>query len=98
MPTPRVGLSKSDQSIGWSGGLSRRGILLFALMSLVWGVPYLMIRVAVGEISPAMLVFSRTTLGALILLPIAIAGGGLLPAIGRWRWVAAFAAVEIGLP
>jgi drug/metabolite transporter (DMT)-like permease len=46
--------------------------LLFAAMCVIWGIPYLLIRVAVNEISPATLVFLRTTLGLLILLPFAL--------------------------
>lgn len=67
-------------------------------MSVIWGIPYLFIRVAVGEISPAVLVFGRTGLAALILLPIAFSRGGL-GVIGRaWPWLVAFAAVEVAIP
>lgn len=78
--------------------MTRQGFVLFALMSVIWGIPYLLIRIAVDEISPAMLVFARTTLGAAILLPIALVRVDLRPVLRRWRWVAAFAAVEIAVP
>jgi drug/metabolite transporter (DMT)-like permease len=78
--------------------MTRRGIVLFALMSVMWGIPYLFIRVAVAEISPAVLVFARTGIGALILLPIAIFRADLRAIFGRWRWVVAFAAIEIAIP
>ena len=78
--------------------MTRRGIILFALMSVMWGIPYLFIRVAVAEISPAVLVFARTGIGALILLPIAIFRADLRAILGRWRWVVAFAAIEIAIP
>lgn len=78
--------------------MTHRAIVLFALMSVIWGIPYLFIRVAVEEISPATLVFARTTVGAVILLPIALARVDLRPVLQRWRWVVAFAAVEIGVP
>ena len=78
--------------------MTRRGFVLFALMSAIWGIPYLLIRVAVAEISPAMLVLARTTIGACILLPIALARVDLRPVLDRWRWVVAFAAVEIAIP
>ncbi|MBV8598348.1 MAG: EamA family transporter, partial [Actinobacteria bacterium] len=48
--------------------MSRRGLLLFAAMCVVWGIPYLLIRVAVRELSPAMLVFARTAVAALLLV------------------------------
>lgn len=78
--------------------MTRRGIVLFALMSVIWGIPYLFIRVAVGEITPAMLVFARTAIAAAILLPIAIFRVDLRAILVRWRWVVAFAAVEIAVP
>jgi drug/metabolite transporter (DMT)-like permease len=78
--------------------VSRRALLLFALMSLVWGIPYLLIRVAVAEISPATLVFARTSIAAAILLPIALLRTDLRAVLLRWRWVVAFAAVEVGGP
>lgn len=67
-------------------------------MSLIWGIPYLFIRIAVGEISPAVLVFARTGLAAAILLPIALSRGGLGPIGKRWPWLLAFAAVEVAIP
>ena len=42
--------------------MTRRGLVLFALMAVIWGIPYLFIRVAVAEISPATLVFARTAI------------------------------------
>ena len=78
--------------------MTRRALVLFGLMSLIWGLPYLFIRVAVAEISPATLVFARTGIAALILLPIALLRVDLRPVLARWRWVVAFAVVEIGVP
>jgi drug/metabolite transporter (DMT)-like permease len=78
--------------------VTRRGLVLFALMSVIWGIPYLFIRVAVAELTPATLVFARTGLAAAILLPIAFATVDLRPVLARWRWVAAFAVVEIAIP
>jgi drug/metabolite transporter (DMT)-like permease len=49
--------------------MSRRGWALFLAMSLIWGVPYLLIKVAVGELSPVVVVFARCVLGAALLLP-----------------------------
>ena len=78
--------------------MTRRAIVLFGLMSLIWGIPYLFIRVAVAEIPPATLVFARTGLAALILVPFALLRTDVRPVLRRWRWVAAFAAIEIGVP
>ena len=54
------------------GTVSRKGWVLFAVMCLVWGIPYLFIKVAVGQVSVPVVVFARTAIGALILLPLAI--------------------------
>ena len=78
--------------------MTRRALLLFAAMSLIWGIPYLFIRVAVAEMSPAVLVFGRTAIAAAILLPIAIARVDLRAVLRRWRWVVTFAVVEVGVP
>lgn len=78
--------------------MTRRGLLLFAAMCVIWGIPYLLIRVAVGEISPAMLVFVRTGVAALILAPIALTRGGLREIGRRWPALIAFATVEIAAP
>jgi drug/metabolite transporter (DMT)-like permease len=78
--------------------MTRRGLILFALMSVIWGIPYLFIRVTVAEVSPSVLVLTRTTLAAAILLPLAIGMVDLRAVIARWRWLVAFAAVEIAIP
>jgi drug/metabolite transporter (DMT)-like permease len=78
--------------------VTRRGLLLFGVMSVIWGIPYLFIRVAVAEITPATLVFARTGIAAAILLPIALTRVDLRPVLAKWRWVVAFAAVEIAVP
>jgi len=78
--------------------MTRRGLVLFGLMSIIWGIPYLFIRVAVGEITPATLVFARTGVATVILLPIALARVDIRAVLARWRWVLAFAAVEIAVP
>ena len=78
--------------------MSRRGIVLFALMALIWGIPYLLIRIAVKEVEPTVVVFARTAIGALILLPIVALRGDLRTVLRHWRWVAAFAIVEMAIP
>ncbi|MDH4141537.1 MAG: EamA family transporter [Chloroflexota bacterium] len=78
--------------------MTRRGIVLFAAMSVIWGIPYLLIRITVAEISPALLVFSRTAIGAALLLPIAFLRVDLRPVLRHWRWIIAFAAIEIAIP
>jgi drug/metabolite transporter (DMT)-like permease len=78
--------------------MTRRSLLLFIAMSVIWGLPYLFIRIAVSDLSPAVLVFARTAVGALILLPIVLVRGELRGLIKSWLPLLAFAAVEIGVP
>ncbi len=78
--------------------MSSQAWVLFAAMSVIWGLPYLFIKVAVAEVSPATLVFARTALALLILLPLAIRAGALRPALRHWRPAAIFAVLEMGIP
>ncbi len=75
--------------------MSRRGWLLFAALSLLWGVPYLMIRVAVDVYDPVVVAFGRTALGGLVLLPIALGRRQLIPVLRRWRHLLLYTLVEI---
>jgi drug/metabolite transporter (DMT)-like permease len=78
--------------------MTGRGLLLFASMCVVWGIPYLFIRVAVTELSPATLVFLRTAIAAAVLVPIALTRGGLRPLLGSWRPLLLFTVIEVAIP
>ncbi len=77
--------------------MTARGWLLFSLMGVVWGIPYLLIKVAVeADLSPSTVVFTRCLLGALILLPFAVRQGGLPRTIRtHWRPMLVFAVIEV---
>ncbi len=78
--------------------MSKRGWLLFSTMSVIWGIPYLFIKVALEGVSAPFLVFSRTAIAASILLPIALRRGLVRSALRYWRPLLAFTVLEIGLP
>ncbi len=78
--------------------MSRRGWWLFGAMSLIWGIPYLLIKVAVGGVAPPVLVLARVGIGAALLLPIAVRRRELGALRPYWRWLALFATVEIMVP
>ena len=78
--------------------MTRRGLILFALLGVAWGIPYLLIKIAVRQLDPAMLVFVRMGLAALILLPFAVARGELTAVLRRWRPLLAFTVVEMVVP
>lgn len=78
--------------------MTRRGLLLFILLSCVWGIPYLLIKVAVDEVSPAVIVALRVGLAAAVLLPIALRRRQWRSVVPVWPWVLLFAVTEISGP
>jgi drug/metabolite transporter (DMT)-like permease len=66
--------------------VTSRGWLLFVAMSIIWGIPYLMIKVAVEGVSVPVLVFARTAVGAAVLIPLVLKTG--IPAMIREHWKA----------
>lgn len=78
--------------------MTRRGILLFAALGILWGIPYVFIKIVVGEVPPVMLVLARTGIAAVLLLPVALARGQVLPVLRRWRPLLAYTVAEIVVP
>jgi len=78
--------------------VTRRGWILFLTMSVIWGCPYLLIRIAVREIDPATLIFLRTAPAALLLLPLALHRRALSGLVARWPWLLAFTLAELAVP
>jgi drug/metabolite transporter (DMT)-like permease len=67
-------------------------------MGVIWGIPYLLIKVAVADLSPVTLVLLRTGVGALLLIPLAASRRSLRPLLPYWKWVLLYTAVEVALP
>jgi drug/metabolite transporter (DMT)-like permease len=67
-------------------------------MSLIWGLPYLLIKIAVRDLSAPTLVFARTAPAALLLIPIAAHRGDLSPLLSRWKWIVVYTLVEVAGP
>jgi len=67
-------------------------------MSVIWGVPYLLIKVAVDEVSPVVVVFVRCVVGAVLLLPWVLARGQVRPALRHWRALLLFTVLEMTAP
>jgi drug/metabolite transporter (DMT)-like permease len=79
--------------------MSRRAWTTFAAASVIWGLPYLFIRIAVRDgVTPPVLAWARVTLGAVVLLALAWRAGSLPTLHGRWRWLLALAVAEISIP
>ncbi|HEY0510198.1 MAG TPA: DMT family transporter [Blastococcus sp.] len=78
--------------------MNRRGWVLFLAMALIWGLPYLLIKVAVGEVSPVVVVFVRCAIGAALLLPWTVIRGQLWPALRHWKALLVFTVLEMTGP
>ncbi|HYX49430.1 MAG TPA: DMT family transporter [Ktedonobacteraceae bacterium] len=75
--------------------MSRKGWILFIAMSVIWGIPYLFIKIALLELNPGVVVFARVGIAALVLIPIAIYQGVLQPLRKRWLMLTGLACVQI---
>jgi drug/metabolite transporter (DMT)-like permease len=79
--------------------VSRRTWIVFAAVSVLWGFPYLFIKLAIdGGAPPLIVAWGRIALAAVLLLPIAWRSGSLPALRGRMRWLLIFALVEIAMP
>lgn len=79
--------------------MSKSAWTAFAVVSLLWGIPYFLIKVAVDDgVPPAFLAWVRIVLGAIVLLALAHWAGVLDSVRGRWRWLAVFGVIEIAIP
>lgn len=78
--------------------MNRRDWIQFGALSALWGASYLFIKVALEDVSPAMVVFARTALAALVLLPFALRSRALAGLRERLWPVAILAFVQIAAP
>ncbi|MFC5419828.1 DMT family transporter [Bosea eneae] len=78
--------------------MSRKALLLFLALGVIWGVPYLLIRIAVADYHPLIVAFGRAAIGALVLLPFAIRGGGIMAGFRKPGWLILFTLAEISGP
>ena len=84
---------------GIPGSLSARAWTSFAVVSFLWGIPYLFISVAVDDgVPPGFLAWARVLLGALVLIPLAWRAGLLGSLRGRDRLADLYAIAEITIP
>jgi drug/metabolite transporter (DMT)-like permease len=78
--------------------VSARAWLVFAAVSVLWGIPYLFIKIAVDDLEPGFVAWGRIAIGAVVLLSIAWKLGALKGLRGSFGWVIAYAAAEIAVP
>jgi drug/metabolite transporter (DMT)-like permease len=75
--------------------VTSRGWILFLAMSVIWGIPYLLIKIAVEGVSVPVLVFARVGVGAAVLLPLAFSRQTLTIIRNHWKALLGFAFFEI---
>lgn len=78
--------------------MTRRGLILFIALSVIWGLPYLFIKLAVAELDPAVTVFARTLPSAFLLLGYSVFRGQLRGSLKYWKIALGFAIVEMVFP
>ena len=78
--------------------MTRKGWLLFIAMSVVWGIPYFFIKIAVRELDPITIVFARVVIAAIVLVPIAIQRKQLKPVYKPWRTIIPLSLIQIVIP
>lgn len=78
--------------------MSWRAWAAFLALGIIWGVPYFFIKIAVAELSPYVVAWSRVTLAALVLLPLAWQRGALRAVDRHWKPILAFATAEFVVP
>ena len=75
--------------------MSRRHWVLFVVLAAIWGAPYLFIKIAIEDLSPAALACTRTAIGAAVLLPLAARAGALQHVRGRWGGLTVVSVVQV---
>jgi drug/metabolite transporter (DMT)-like permease len=78
--------------------VDRRNSILLLLLAALWGASYLFIKIGLDDLSPAGIVFTRTALAALVLMPFAIRGGGMAPLWRRAPGLAALGFIQVAAP
>ena len=75
--------------------MSRRSLFHFVLVGILWGIPYLLMKVAVEDFPPAAVVAGRTLIGAAILIPVALYRKKFKGAVLGFKYVAFYALMEM---
>ncbi len=75
--------------------MSRKSLIYFLLVGFLWGIPYLLMKVAVEEIPPSAIVAGRTLIGAAILIPVALYRKTFKGAVLGFKFVAFYALLEM---
>ena len=75
--------------------MTRKSWIYFGVVGFLWGIPYLLIKIAVTDIPPPLIVAGRTLIGAAILIPIAIHKSTFMDALRGIKYVLPYAFLEM---
>jgi drug/metabolite transporter (DMT)-like permease len=78
--------------------VTRRSWALFAAVTILWGIPYLLIKIVVADLPPIWLAFSRLMLSVGVLAPLAVRRGALRVLRGRVGSLVALGLTMAALP
>lgn len=78
--------------------MTKKAWALFAAMSVVWGISYLFIKIAVEEVSAPVVVVTRTAIAAAVLVPLALRRRAFGTLRGRVRIVSVLALTHVAGP
>jgi drug/metabolite transporter (DMT)-like permease len=78
--------------------VDRRSWLLLLLLASIWGASYMLIKIGLRDMSPAMVAFVRIALAAAVLMPIAAAQGALRGLRSRLGVIVVVGAVQVAGP
>jgi drug/metabolite transporter (DMT)-like permease len=78
--------------------MTPRAWLYFLLVTILWGVPYFFIKIALHDVSPPVVVFIRVAIGAVVLVPVVLVRGGFSRLRGRVVPLAGFGLLEVVAP
>ena len=79
--------------------MNAKARIAFAIVAVLWGIPYLLIKIAVDDgVPPTFVAWVRVVLGAFILLAFSWKLGLLATLRQRLKWIIAFALAEIIIP
>jgi len=68
------------------------------MMGVLWGIPYLLIRIAVRQLDPGVLVLARTGPVAILLVPLVLQRRQFGLLVRNVRWIVVFGVAEFGVP
>lgn len=93
-----IGVGRAVRALVAWLSVHRRAWVLIGVLAALWGASYMFIKVGLDDLDPVAIVFVRTLLGALVLLPVALSRGAFGAVRARIGTVAVLAAVQVAIP